>query len=54
MDSITDCEIVGIEIDDAAEPVDAENFSGPTAFIVGNEVGRHIDIAQFFLHRGPD
>ena len=33
-----DCEIVGIEIDDTAEPVDAEAFHGPTAFLVGNEV----------------
>ena len=29
---------MGIEIDDTAEPVDAEAFHGPTAFIVGNEV----------------
>lgn len=31
------CEIVGIEIDDSAKPVQSHPFSGPTAFLLGNE-----------------
>lgn len=32
------CEIVGIEIVDAAKPVQSFPFRGPTAFMLGNEV----------------
>lgn len=31
------CEIVGIEIDDTALPIQSHPFVGPTAFILGNE-----------------
>lgn len=31
------CEIIGLEIDDSAQAVDEEPFTGPTAFMVGNE-----------------
>lgn len=35
--SAENCSIVGIEIVDDAQPVQAHPFSGPTAFLLGNE-----------------
>jgi tRNA G18 (ribose-2'-O)-methylase SpoU len=31
------CEIIGIEIDDSAVPVQTQPFKGNTAFMLGNE-----------------
>lgn len=34
------CRVVGVEIMDGAEPVQAHPFTGPTALMIGNEVRR--------------
>ena len=35
---VTGCEILGVEIDPNATPIQEHPFQGPTAFILGNEV----------------
>lgn len=36
--SLIGCDILGVEIDDKAQPVHKHPFCGPTAFLLGNEV----------------
>jgi len=41
---------VGVEIMDGAEPVQAHPFTGPTAFMIGNEVRRCLPLSIRFVN----
>jgi hypothetical protein len=44
------CEIIGVEIMDNAQPVQSHPFSGPTAFMIGNEAS---PFAHVWLNCAP-
>jgi hypothetical protein len=47
----TGCRILGVEIDDSAAPVTSHPFTGPTAFLLGNE-GQGLSARQLALCDG--